>query len=104
MDFGANKTPVEVIREGAFGGIYFKDIYYRVNGKWYKNSWKEFNQLKDIDQKFYSSNIIARFWENKGWINEIDPSGWFQGYFRYWLGRGLEDDERQINRWILNFE
>ena len=25
MDFGANKTPVEVIREGAFGGKYFRD-------------------------------------------------------------------------------
>ena len=27
MDFGANKTPVEVIREDAFGGTYFRDIY-----------------------------------------------------------------------------
>ena len=26
MEFGANKTPVEVIREGAFGGTYFRDI------------------------------------------------------------------------------
>ena len=26
MDFGANKTPVEVIKEGAFGGTYFRDI------------------------------------------------------------------------------
>ena len=31
MDFGANKTPIEVIREGAFGGIYFRDIYSSVN-------------------------------------------------------------------------
>ena len=41
MDFGANKTPVEVIREGAFGGTYFRDIYSNVEGHG-KNliSWK----------------------------------------------------------------
>ena len=27
MDFGANKTPVEAIKEGWFGGTYFRDIY-----------------------------------------------------------------------------
>ena len=40
-----------------------------------------------------------RFWENNGWINPIDLYGWFQSYFRYWLGRRSSDDERQINRW-----
>ena len=38
MDFGANKTPIEVIRGGAFGGTYFRDIYSGINKKWYKNS------------------------------------------------------------------
>ena len=33
MDFGTSKTPVEVIKEGAFGGTYFREIYSGVNGK-----------------------------------------------------------------------
>ena len=53
MDFGANKTPIEVIKEGTFGGTYFRDIYTSANGKWYRKPWKEFNQLKSIDQKHY---------------------------------------------------
>ena len=56
MDLGANKTPVETIKQGAFGGTFFRDIYSGINGKWYRNSWKEFNELKNIDQKYYFSN------------------------------------------------
>ena len=80
MDFGGNKMPVEVIREGGFGGTYFRDISSDVNGKWYKKSWKEFNQLKNIDQKFYCSTsydvsvnkygvkfgTLLGLWENNG--------------------------------------
>ena len=42
---------------------------------------------------------IIKILGNKGWINEIDPYGWVQWYFRYWLGRRSQDHERQINRW-----
>ena len=52
-----------------------------------QKSWKEFDQLKDIDQKFYCSGYddvsvnkygvkcetSLIFWENKKRINEIDP-------------------------------
>ena len=56
MHFSPNKTPIEIIKEGAFGGTYFRDIYSNVTRMWYKNSWKEFNQLKNIDQKCYCSD------------------------------------------------
>ena len=40
MDFGANKILMEVIKESAFGGTYFRDIYSEVNVKWYRKLWK----------------------------------------------------------------
>ena len=33
MNFGVNKMPVDVIKEGEFGGMYFRDIYSSVNGE-----------------------------------------------------------------------
>ena len=89
MNFSPNKTPIEIIKEHAFSGTYFRDIYSNINEKWYKNSWKEFILLKNIDVKFYASDYYdvnvnkysvkcgtsLRFWENKGWINKIDPYG-----------------------------
>ena len=87
MEFSPNKTPVEIRKEDAFGGTYFRDIYSGVNGKWQRNSWEEFNELKHIDQKLDCSDYYdvklnkykvktrksSMFWENKGSINEIDP-------------------------------
>ena len=112
MGFGEYKTPIEVIKESVFGRTWFRYILSGVTGKWYKKSWKKFDQLKNINPKFYCTSYYnisvnkcdakcrtsLRFWENKGWINEIDPYGWFQWSFRNWLGRRSEDDERQITR------
>ena len=56
MNFGANKTTVEIIKERVFGGTYCRDFHFSINDKWYKNSGKEFAELKNINQKCYSSN------------------------------------------------
>ena len=77
-NFNPNKSPIEIIKEGAFGGTYFRGIYSNVNGKWHKSSWKEFKELKNIESKYYSSDFhdvkinkygvkcgtSLRFWEN----------------------------------------
>ena len=82
MKSNPNKTPVKVIQEEAFGRNYFRDIYSRVNGKQYRKSQKEFDQLEDIYQKYHCSHYhdvnvnkcgvrygaSLRFWENKGWV------------------------------------
>ena len=39
MDFGANEMPI-IIKEGAFGDTYFRDIHSSVTGKWSKSHGK----------------------------------------------------------------
>ena len=57
MGFGPNISPADVIKKGAFGGTYFRDIYSGVNNRWYKNSWKEFKELEGIEKRYYSSDF-----------------------------------------------
>ena len=64
MDFGASKMLIEVIREGVFGGTYFRDICSGVNKKSYKNSWKEFVHVKNIDVKFLHQIVLMWMWIN----------------------------------------
>ena len=58
MEFNSNNRPVEIIKEEASSGSFFRDIFSGVNGKWYKNSQNEFNDLKNIDQNIILQIII----------------------------------------------
>ena len=66
------------------------------------------SELKNIDQSYYDTSVnknvvkcetSLKFWENRGWINSIDPYGGFHWYFRCWVGRRSLDDKRQTPRW-----
>ena len=58
MKFNPNKTPIEVIKKGTFGGTYFRDDYSGVDGKWYRKSWKDFDQLKILIKNFIVQIIM----------------------------------------------
>ena len=97
MEFNPTISPIDVIKKGTFGGTFFRDIYSGVTGKFYENSWKELKELENIDGRYYSNDFYdvsvnkygvevetsLRFWKKKGWINEIDPYGWFRWNFTY---------------------
>ena len=71
--------------------VEFKNYYL-----WKNKKQKDYSVVNKYGVK---CEILSRFWENKGWIKKIEPYGWSQWYFRYWLGRRSEDDERQISGW-----
>ncbi|KAL9104886.1 MAG: hypothetical protein Q9163_000203 [Psora crenata] len=116
-DFIPNKSPEELLREGCFGGSYFRCLYSHRLGITIKEDYKE------LPQAWYEGLDIETFltspqcnpeankykvkcgqsieeWEAAGWINhDYDVRGWFQWYCRFFMGRRCEDDKRQIGRW-----
>lgn len=117
-DFRPNMTPEEVLKEGSFGGTYFRDIESGVTNQKYKGKdvISEFPKswFKGLNKKHWGSPTYQKevnkykvecggslgMWESSGWITSIDPYGWFQWYCRFYLGRRSTDDRRQIDRWI----
>ena len=104
-EFKPMLTPKEMLHKGIFGGTYFAELIDHNN---FPSDWFE-----GLDESYYcSSNYLSHInlfkirsgqtqkeWEEKGWIHEDDPRGWFEWYCKFFLGRRHEDDQRQINRW-----
>lgn len=115
--FMPNKSPEEMIREGCFGGSYFRPLYSRKLGIIISDDWRELPEAwisgldvdvllsspiynPDVNKYKVSCGQSIEEWEAAGWINHTyDVRGWFQWYCRFFMGRRCEDDERQISRW-----
>ncbi|KAI1393356.1 uncharacterized protein F4822DRAFT_9447 [Hypoxylon trugodes] len=115
--FTPNKSPEDIIREGSFGGSYWRPLYSKRLRITIEDDWKELPEAwtEGLDVSRYLTSTtydpeINKYgvpcgqsieeWEAAGWIaHEFDVRGWFQWYCRFWLGRRCADDERQIGRW-----
>ena len=115
--FLPNKSPEEMLREGCFGGSYFRPLYSRQLDTVVEDDYKE------LPRSWYEGLDVTTFltspqydpevskykvkcgqsieeWEAAGWISHAhDIRGWFQWYCRFFMGRRCDDDERQISRW-----
>ena len=116
--FDPDCAPYEVLQLGAFGGTYFRDIWSGTTqsvivGKTVvqelpKAWWASLDMSTQLCSSTYNKQVnhfkaacggSLDMWETSGWINPIDPYGWFQWYCRFFQGRRTSDDERQIARW-----
>ncbi|KAI1758614.1 hypothetical protein GGR53DRAFT_516510 [Hypoxylon sp. FL1150] len=115
--FIPNKSPEDIIREGSFGGGYWRPLYSQRLRTTVFDDWHELpaSWTAGLDVSKYLTNEtydpeINKYgvacgqsieeWETAGWIaHEYDVRGWFQWYCRFWLGRRCADDDRQVGRW-----
>ncbi|KAI4250362.1 MAG: hypothetical protein L6R42_008737 [Xanthoria sp. 1 TBL-2021] len=116
-DFTPNKSPEEMLREGCFGGSYFRPLYSKRLGITISDDYLELPSAwiagLDVDRYLISPTYdpeVNKFkvscgqsieeWEAAGWIDHTyDVRGWFQWYCRFFMGRRCEDDGRQVGRW-----
>lgn len=99
-DFCPELTPKEMLEPGVFGGRYMTDCRDEFPAEWFVSA-KLCPERHDPELNYFKVNASQSlsYWQKKGWIYPEDPRGWFQGYCRYYMGRRIIDDERQIKRW-----
>jgi hypothetical protein len=98
--FQPQLTPKEMLALGVFGGKYLTDCKAEFPASWFARA-RLSPRKKDTTLNYFGVDASKplSYWKTKGWIHADDPRGWFQWYCRYYLGRRMEDDARQIRRW-----
>jgi len=93
-------SPKRMLELGIFEGKYCNDCIKEFPKDWYLRAKISANPNPSLNFFKVKSRQPLAFWQEKGWIHDPDPRGWFQWYCRYWLGRRLSGiDEIQIKRW-----
>jgi hypothetical protein len=99
-DFMPELTPAEMLALGVFCGKYLTDCREEFPASWFGRA-KLAKDEPDCSLNYFGvrAGKPLSYWRAKGWIHPDDPRGWFQWYCRYWSGRRMKDDARQIARW-----
>ncbi len=100
-DFKPDLTPKQMLVLGVFSGDYLNDCRSEFPEDWFDKA-KLSDHGPDPKYNFFgvSASQPLSIWQQKGWIYEEDPRGWFQWYARYYMGRRIDfEDKRQIARW-----
>jgi hypothetical protein len=99
-DFKPQLTPKQMLALGIFGGKYLNDGKHEFPKSWFTGA-KLSPKKKDPGLNYFGIDASKplSYWKQKGWICDDDPRGWFQWYCRYYMGRRIADDARQIKRW-----
>jgi hypothetical protein len=98
--FQPDLAPAQMLRLGVFAGKYMTDCRDEFPKSWFVGA-KLSPGRRDPALNFFGVDASQPLsvWRAKGWIHPDDPRGWFQWYCRYYRGRRMEDDVRQIGRW-----
>jgi hypothetical protein len=99
-DFRPELTPKQMLALGVFGGKYLTDCRREFPKSWFARA-RLSPKRKDpaLNHFGVDASKPLSYWRKKGWIHPDDPRGWFQWYCRYYRGRRMADDARQIRRW-----
>ncbi len=99
-DFRPDLTPAQMLRLGVFGGKYMTDCRDEFPASWFTHA-KLSAKRRDPALNYFGVNASLPLaeWRRKNWLRPQDPRGWFQWYCRYYMGRRMADDARQIRRW-----
>jgi hypothetical protein len=99
-EFQPQLTPKEMLAFGVFGGKYMTDCRKEFPASWFAKA-KLSPKGRDPKLNYFGVDASQPLseWRRKGWLHADDPRGWFQWYCRYYMGRRMDDDERQIKRW-----
>jgi len=94
-EFRPELTPKKMLELGVFCGKYMTDCRKEFPASWFARA-KLSPSGRDCSLNYFGVDASQPLsaWRNKGWIHPDDPRGWFQWYYRYYLG-----DARQIKRW-----